>query len=1520
MTGPAETERFAVAIIGMAGRFPGAPSLEQYWDLLARGQEGIRRFTEEELLSRGVPAAHIADPAFVPVGAPIEGADLFAASFFGYSPREASLIDPQQRLFLECSWQALEDAGYGSSERRTNIGVFAGGSLSSYLLFNLLSNKNVNQAEDEFQVMIGTDKDFLSSRVSYKLNLKGPSLTVQTGCSSSLVAVHLAVRSLLSYQCDVALAGGVSIGVPQRTGYRYQPGGILSPDGRCRAFDADAAGTIFGEGVGIVVLKRLDDAIRDQDNVHAIVLGSSINNDGASKVGYTAPSVEGQTDVIATAHAVAGISADTITYVESHGTATTLGDPVEVAALTKAFRLSTPRRNFCGLGSVKTNIGHLDAAAGIAGLLKAVLMLKHRSLVPSLHFQSPNPQIDFSSSPFYVVSGCGDWHADGVRRAGVSSFGIGGTNAHVVLEEAPEVPSVVNGPTHNILTLSAQTGDDLGRSVLELSSFLSNVEDNDIADVAHTLQVGREHFSHRCAVVCNSRMQAIEAMCSMDGESAYRGSIDGPSRGAGFLFPGGGTQYPGMAREIYLSEPRFRGTMDYCCSLLKQHTGYDLRLLLYPNTDEVSLAASKLAQPDLGLPAIFATQYSLATLLQHWGLSPACMLGHSLGEYAAACVSGVFKLEDTLALVSLRGRLLASLSQGAMVSVYLSENRAYDLLSRRCSIAAVNSSNQCVVSGPADEIEHLCVQLSRSSIEFRKLHVGAGAHSSMVEPVLEEFGSFISSLQLNPPSIPFISNVSGTWITGAEARSAHYWVEHLRKTVRFADGLRELLRDDRLFLVEVGPSHTLTSLARAEAKQRSSLFQSCLPHPNDHGSDLQLLYRTLARMWAAGVNVKWSRIHATPRRFLSLPTYPFDRRRYWLDPVPTKSGLDQGESIPNGETEPAIYSPGWRQSPLSFTGGISALESSVAWIILLDESGVGRTLVELLSKEGYEICQARQALQAGPGARQVYLISDETREEVTPFVKGLALPEKCEIRVIYLRPLTIGRMEFPPSFEDVLERVVELVELTKTLGEFKGQPRIRLLVLSRGAAQVSGSDRSSPDMSPLVAACRVIPQEHTNIDVRLVDVSCDDLASPAASSQIAAQIVAEASRNQSDLLVSYRGNRRWVEQYLPVPAAPFSPLREGGVYLFLGGLGDLGRSIIRFVAEHVACRIVVVGRSEFPEREKWDDWLRSHFADDPISQRISFFYEIEARGSSVCVLLADVADRTQMQAVFHQIDAVYGSLDGVFHLAGVTGARALCLIDDLDAAECRRQLEAKVHGTILLSEFLRRRKLDFCILFSSTASILGGPGLMAYGAANAFIDAFALTHTQHYNQRWIAINWDGWITGQASSGSARRVAALDDYALPSETALRFLSSLLNTVPGGQYAVCRGNLEERRTAVHKSSKIDDQTSREHLASSYIAGNTDMERHLAAIWSEVLGHTQVGIHDNFFELGGNSLLGLRIMSRLQKDLKVTLSVISLFEAPTVHSLAQLAERHNAPVDYAASRRRGALRRNRRSVVRQ
>jgi len=882
-----------IAVTALACRFPGAGDAETFWAQLADGVESVTWFSEDELRAAGVSEERLADPNYVRASAIVDGVELFDAAFFGLNPREAELLDPQHRIFLETAWEALESAGHDPQRYGGRGGVFAGCGFNSYLL-QILSNPAAKARVDGYQLSIAADKDHLATQVAYKLNLRGPGVGVQTACSTSLVAIHLACQSLLNGECDLALAGGVSLNVPQHRGHLHQPGSILSPDGRCRPFDAEARGIVVGGGSGVVVLKRLEDAVAEGDPIRAVVLGSAINNDGAAKVGYTAPSAVGQAAVLAAAHLMAEVEPSSVGYVEAHGTGTELGDAIELEGLRQVFEAGGGERPPCALGSVKSNFGHLDAAAGVAGFIKTVLALERGVIPPTLHFEKPNPKLE--GSPFEVNTELCSWPSvDGPRRAGVSSFGIGGTNAHVVLEEAPERPAPTETavPDARLLVLSARTSTALEAMGERLAEHVAAHPELSLSDLTHTLQIGRRELEYRRHLVFRDREELLAGLAAPDPRRDRR--VAGASRSLAFLFPGQGSQYPGMGRGLYAAREVYRETLDRCLELLEPHLETDLGPLLL--AAEVDGAAERLERTELAQPALFSVEYALAQLWMSWGMRPEVLLGHSLGEWVAACLAGVFRLEDALRLVARRGRLMQRLPPGSMLAVSAPADEVEGLLGEELSLAAVNAPRLSVVSGPTPSIENIARELAARDVETRALHTSHAFHSRAVEPVAEVFRRDVAGVALGPPEIPFVSNVTGTWITPEEATDPGYWAKQLSSPVLFSVGAAELLSEPGRLLLEVGPGRTLGALLRQQPGAGRRTFSS-LRHPRDEISDPRTMAETLGGLWTAGAKVDWELVRgAEPRRRVALPTYPFERQRYWIEGGRGTAALTAGTPV-----------------------------------------------------------------------------------------------------------------------------------------------------------------------------------------------------------------------------------------------------------------------------------------------------------------------------------------------------------------------------------------------------------------------------------------------------------------------------------------------------------------------------------------------------------------------------------------------------------------------------------------------
>jgi amino acid adenylation domain-containing protein/non-ribosomal peptide synthase protein (TIGR01720 family) len=1481
----------AVAIIGMTGRFPGAESVEEFWRNLCEGVESITFFSDEELLAAGVDPRVVSRPEYVKARGVLKDVELFDAAFFGYSPREAAVIDPQQRLFLECAYESLEAAGYDAERYEGRIGVFSGVSANSYL--GSFSDPGVVRSLDAFQAAIGSDKDFLPTRVSYKLNLRGPSVAIQTACSTSLVAVHMACRSLLGHECDMALAGGVRVLVPQAGGYLYQEGGIASPDGHCRAFDAKAGGTVAGSGVGVVVLKRLADAVSDGDPILAVIRGSAINNDGSAKAGYTAPSVTGQAEVIATAQALAGTPPGTIQYVEAHGTGTAVGDPIEMAALTQAFRAGTSAVGYCAIGSVKTNVGHLDVAAGVTGLIKATLALRHGRIPASLHYESPNPKMDLSGSPFYVNASTREWKGNGTaRRAGVSSFGIGGTNAHVVLEEAPAVEAGTAGPAWKLVLLSARTQTALVSATQRLARHLGEHPELDLADVAYTLQVGRKRFRERRALVCRDAVEAIEALEGKDPGRLLSGEREDGEASVAFLFPGQGTQQVDVGLELYRSGGRFREEVDRCCRRLERELGLDLRTVLYPGVGEAEAATRRLGQTALTQPALFVLEYALARQWMEWGVRPQSMLGHSIGEYVAGCLAGVFSIEDALGLVAARGRMVQELPPGAMLAVPLGEEEIGPWLGEEIDLAAVNGSGLCVVGGSPEAIEELERRLSGAGVEARRLRTSHAFHTRAMDPVVGAYRERVARVKLNPPRIPFVSNVTGRWITAEQATDPGYWAGHLRRPVRFADGLRELGGEPRRVLLEVGPGQTLSALARHSGEGARSV-SSLGGHSERRPADAAVL-EALARLWLTGVEPDWARVHEGERRLrVALPTYPFERQRCWLD-AGGSVGKRPTAGVERAPIDEWFYVPSWTRSiPPPAPVLAEAVSAGSCWLCFVDEAGLGAELLPRLARPGRDVVSVRTGAGFVRLGEDTYSIRPGRPGDYEALLQELASRGLTPTRIVHLW----GVGEPPASDTDGLDAEQDLgfyslLFLGQALARHGGTLARRLIAVTSGVHEVVGGERVRAGKATVLAPCKVIPLESPAIECRAVDVDLPPGGAwPAA---LLDALAAEVEHPSRDRVIAYRKAWRWVQAFQRVEAPrSLRRLRPRGVYLVTGGLGGVGLEIAELLAETVQARLVLTGRSPFPGREGWDRWLEEHRPDDPTRRRIERIRSLEQKGAEVLVAQADVTDPVAMRALVARVGEELGDLHGVFHAAGEEKAVAALL--EVERAQCEREFEPKIRGLLALEEALAGSPVDFCFVQSSLAAVLGAAGYVAYVAAHLFMDAFVEARRGRSPVAWITADWDNWTTGNA--GAAEEGAGLRMTAREGREAVARVLSLeaashvvVSSVDLQARAERPANLAQAAEAAALPAGAASSP-RPDLRTAYVAARTERERTLVVIWEALLGLAPVGIHDNFFELGGDSVVSIQLVARARAA-GLKLSARQAFEHQTVAEQAAAA----------------------------
>jgi len=1515
------------AVIGMTGRFPKSADIREFWKNLASGNECITFFTDEDLREAEISEELLKNPKFIRAYGWLEGIDLFDAVFFGYTPLEAELMDPQIRIFHECVLEALENAGYDPFSYNKMIGLYAGASANFYWQARL-EMKGKNAILGAFTSKQFNDKDFMCTRIAYKLNLKGPAVIVDTACSTSLVAVHMAYQGLIAGDCDMALAGGVSVGLLEKSGYIYQEGMLRSPDGHCRAFDAEAKGTNFGNAAGVVVLKRLDDAAADGDTIYAVIRGSSINNDGERKSAFTAPSIEGQAGAIRTAQKMAEVEPETIGYIETHGTGTPLGDPVEIEGLKAAF--NTPKKHFCRIGSVKTNVGHLESAAGVAGFIKTVLALKNRIIPPSLFFERYNPRIDFENSPFIVNKELFEWKRDNGRplRAGVSSFGIGGTNAHVVLEEWREDPGRTaqdaegKSPGYQLVLLSAKTETALEKMTRNLADHLEynllNPGDpmnhgSNLADVAYTLQVGRRVYKQRRMLVCAGLEEAVTLLSdpgSHSGRVITHCSRE-DNRPIVFMFPGQGSQYVNMGRDLYEEEPLFRDRMDRCFKLLGPLMEENLKEILYPSpadsgsdTDYKSYS-EKLNLPGIAPVVIFIFEYALAGLLLSWGIKPHAMIGYSFGEYTAACVSGVFTLEDALKLVVFRGKLIRKMPAGAMLSVPLSMKDLTPLLLSNPGIsAAIDNGPSCVVSGSVDAVGSFEAQMKQKKLMCMKVPVPHALHSSAMEAVSREFEAFLSTLPLNKREIPYISNVTGDWITEEEAVDPVYWSQHLRRTVRFADGMRELLKEPGSIFLEVGPGRDISTLTLRHIETHGSDNHQVLNmvrHPHKTVSDVHHLLDRIGKLWLYGHPVDWDAVHSGDRgkrKRIPLPAYPFERQSYWFvekrwdtDPGAYSQLLpaERSQSRATGFSD-WFYLPAWTQSVLLPPTGNNAPHPGNCLVFLDDDCGLASRLVKHLEQEGNHVIAVTPGNRFEKRGPFSFAINPAETSDYYRLFKELGSLDVPPSRIVHLWGVTVpgrdtgaGEEQAGPErfYREQETGFHSLVNIAKAIDRENLNPAFRITVITDRLQEVTGDEPLSPGKATVIGALKVIPQEYPNIRCRGIDVTLPEPGSPQ-EERLATQLAGEISSDSDHSLIAYRGNFRWVRTFNPLHldetlenSIP-SGLKEKGVYLVTGGLGDIGLILAGFLAEKVKARLVLVGRSPFPPRSQWDRWPSEHGPEDPVTGKITRIRAMENAGAEVLVAGADAGDKEQMRAVLDRAEQAFGPIDGVIHAAGVMTGGSFTSLRDMEKKHYLEQSRAKVEGLFVLEDLLRGKEPGFFWLMSSISTVLGGLGMAAYAAVNSFMDAFIKTRVRFGRSRWISVDWDGKELTETRSGFHR----------------------ILSVPDLHQAVFSsgGNLQDRldRWVELQSPSGPEEISslrpRPALPDPYMPPRNEIEQTLANTWQTLFGFEKVGILDDFIELGGDSLKGITMINRVHRELGVPVPLGGFFKEPTIRWLAE------------------------------
>jgi acyl transferase domain-containing protein/acyl carrier protein len=1453
-----------VAIIGMACRFPGADDVDQFWRNAREGVESIRSFDDEQLRAAGVPPELINDPRYVKCSAPINDVAGFDAAYFGFVKRDVEMMDPQHRIFLECAVWALEDGGYDADRYDGLIGVYAGSTMNTYLLMNLIGNGMLDVVGDH-AVMIGNDKDYLPMRVAYKLGLRGPACAIQTACSTSLTAVHIAAQAILAGECDMALAGGSSVRMPHGGGYMQNA--TASPDGHCRAFDTRAQGSVVGNGAGAVLLKHLDDAIRDNDHIYAVIVGSATTNDGSQKSTFTAPSVDGQARAAAGAMAAAGLSADDVDYVEAHGTGTPLGDPIEVAALTKAFRLTSSRRQDCAIGSVKPNIGHLDAAAGVASLIKAVQALRHHVIPPVLHFTRPNPEIDFANSPFYVPNELIDWEArpERPRRAGVHSLGMGGANAHVVLQEAPRSENVAPGPVHQLLLLSAKTPEALAVATTNLADWLGKHPSAELADVAFTLQVGRGRFRHRCAVVARDVEDAAGVLATPGSSRLHLSATPMPAARMAFLFPGQGAQFVGMGADLYRTEPTYRGLVEECLGMLPERQQAALRIHLLGRRDPASDA---LADTALAQPALFIVEYALARTLESWSLRADVLLGHSIGEYVAATLAGVFSLADALRVVVTRGELVSALPHGAMLSLPVPEVTARTLVAGHdVCVAAVNAEALVAIAGSCEAIDKFETDLADQGLAGRRLRVSHAFHSAMMDPVLEEFEETMRSVGLHPPSRPVISNVTGAVHDEETITDPRYWVGHLRRTVRFAEGVATACAVPGTVLAEVGPGDQLTRLVKAQTDRNAT--PAVVPLMNDataKASERVALLGGLGRLWQAGVDIDWTRTHDQPRHRLALPLYPFQRSQHWVS-ANRASVHTPSRTVESSDPQDWFYQSRWTQA-----GEAIATSPPTAVLLLTDDCGIGERLAGRLRHAGSRVVTVARGADFARIAESGYVLDPARTDHWDRLESDLASAGFTPDAYV-----SLWALDAPEAADDTPPDITNLRRLIRLAG-----PREALLMhVTRHLFDVTGEDPIRPELAAAVGMCRVVPQE-TPLRCRVIESDPRPLTDQTDS--LVEHLVAElCTVEPRPPVLAIRGRRSHHQIWASAPAAAGARVPAQGVHLVIGGLGRAGSTLAAHLLRDPHTSVVVYDSAP-PTKMT--------------AQQQAAWNSLREMGTHrVELITADAADAKHLREVVERLCARDGELAGVIYAPGLAISESIGGVTDNPELMYQQHFRTKGLGLRALDEALRGMPVADCVIVGSLSSVLGGIGSAGYTAANCYLDAYVERRNRATTSTpWRNILWDHWIDPGAPGFRGDTGCTREDCCV-------LFDAIARLAMPGPHAISVQELNARvdraylaeRTASPKRPSEDavslGDTRPADLSTAYVAPRDELETHLAGVWSELLGIGGIGILDSFFELGGESLALMQMLTRLRAEYDIDLPLDELYKDTTIAALADL-----------------------------
>nr|WP_315248556.1 polyketide synthase [uncultured Flavobacterium sp.] len=1493
-----------VAIIGLGCNFPGAENIQEFWENLCESKDSISSISEEQIIAEGIDLATIKKKNYIKAASVINNPYDFDASFFYLSKKEAEKMDPQLRTFLETSWTALEDAGYNSEKYKGNIGVFSSSLMSTYLLNNVYTSKenydgDIDALISDISGRMGNDSNYLSTRTSFHLNLTGPSISVQTACSSSLVAVHLASQSILNGECDMALAGGVALRFPMNVGYLYEKDSILSSDGKCRAFDADASGTIFGNGCGVVILKRYEDAINDRDNILAIIKGSAMNNDGSDKIGYVSPSENGLTRVISEAVAVAQIDRNSISYIEAHGTGTIMGDTIELKALNNVFSGDIGRDVPFAIGSVKTNIGHLSVAAGIAGLIKTTLMLQNKKIPATLNFDSLNPNCEFENSPFYVNTKLKEWETENQvpRRAGVTSMGMGGTNVHIIMEEHLNTEiSTSDVSNSSIIALSAKTPEALSKARINLAEFLETNTHINLADISYTNILGRRTFDYRLVTVADNLKQLKENLYSNSSTILYK---DGhPSeKPFVFMFPGQGSQYENMGKDLYKSNPTFKKTYDFCLKIIDSNLGINLAEPLL-NNQVIDHKDTKHIQLSL-----FVFEYSLAMVLIEIGIKPSALIGHSLGEYVAACISGVFSIEDVLKIISKRGELMEQISNGKMLAISSTYEVVKKIIGEKVDVAAVNEASVCVISGDDNSVNEIFEILQNEGIPSKYLNSSHAFHSKMMQPIVIDFVEYVRQFQLNAPTIPFVSNVSGDWINPNDAQNPQYWGDHIVSTVKFSKGIDVLLNDVDNIFIEVGPGSTLSNYVRRNPnKERGRVILSSIGKTLGGKFENIEFKNLLGRLWLEGINIKWETYFQWEgdKNRVSLPTYPFQRETYSVLRNNSYNNKKISQNV-KLDMQDWLFTPSWKSKDNFSDKKKLVLDEPL--LVFANDTQHSKNIIGFLQKNDFSNVYLVYHSDFLSVEQDVAFIRADQQNDYNVLIKNLKDSGRIPKHIIHT--WLVGEKDDDKNEYNLFENVnhwhkmgsLSAVFLAKSLGFYNIVSQIKFDIISSDLYIILGSENDNPNKSTILPVSKVISQEYPHITCCILDIEYTNMN----ISNFELLIENIFSNNINSLAVRWpniwKQDFQKYEEPIVNSQDVLNNIKQGGIYLVTGGIGDIGISISKMLSQKYNAKLIIVFRDKLPEKKEWERII-SEGKEEKQIKHIQNILALEAINADFTLYNIDVSSLIQMKELVEKIEADKGNINGVIHCAGLPGEKWDRTIALTNEETFEWHYQSKVYGQLVLEQLFTDRNLDFVILMSSIASALGGLRLLPYACANSYM-GYAASSINHIKQKnvWTAIHWDVWQHHQDEKRALSNIGKMmDDKTVLHDEGLAIIEHIMNNrFRPSQIIVSTWDLQLRLDQwvkyISSSEKLSVDIDYSHISTSENNGDNEIMFFVMELFTKILGNVEISDDADFFELGGDSLISVSLLSKVRDRFEIDISLANFLDNPTPSILVKM-----------------------------